>query len=48
MINTYFEGQKQTSKKAKRGRSKEKRLGSAETRLMALAMVVNPATAGLP
>ena len=38
LTNTYFEGQKNSSKKSRRGRSKEKR---SDAKLMALAMVVN-------
>ena len=38
LTNTYFEGEKRNSKKAKRGRSKEKR---SDCPLMVLALVVN-------
>ena len=38
LTNTYFEGEKRSSKKAKRGRSKEKR---SDCPLMVLALVVN-------
>ena len=40
LTNTYFEGQKNSSEKAKFGRSKEKR---SDAKLMTLAMVVNVA-----
>lgn len=43
LTNTYFEGEKRNSKKAKRGRSKEKR---SDCPLLVLALVVN--TAGFP
>lgn len=39
LTNTYFEGRKQGSKKAKFGRSKEKR---SDARLMVLALAINP------
>jgi hypothetical protein len=39
LTNTYFEGRKQGSKKARFGRSKEKR---SDARLMVLALAINP------
>ena len=39
LTNTYFEGKKLRSKKAKRGRSKEKR---NDAKIVVLAAVVNP------
>ncbi len=39
LTNTYFEGQMQNSKKAKFGRSKEKR---TDAKLIVLALVINP------
>jgi len=39
LTNTYFEGRKQGSKKAKFGRSKEKR---SDAKLMVLALSINP------
>ena len=39
LTNTYFEGQMQNSKKAKFGRSKEKR---SDAKLIVLALVINP------